>query len=212
MFAGIVISLYETWRRYGVKVLMIIAIPVLIGGSLYIANDTKTGMFGDRAELWKTSLKDAVKRPIIGHGLDSFRNICNEKPGMYFKNVTTNKSELLKYDIKTKSFIVKKEFAKDKDILDPWDNAHNEYVQLFFEFGAIGLIIVLLFIRNIYSRFLGAVSGIKKHIEPIMLVFTAYLIVSVGQFPLHLARTAYLIPILLGFYYKLTDQDLIKGE
>lgn len=205
VFAGIVCILYEVFKRYGKKVLMIALVPLVIGGAFYIARDTKTGMFEDRAELWKTTMRDAIKRPVVGYGLDSFRNVSKEKPWMYFKNVTTAKSEGLKYDLNTKSFIVRPEFAKNKDILDPWDNAHNEFVQLFFEFGAIGVIIVLAFIRDIYKRFKWSDLSERKYIEPMMLVLTLYLIVSVGQFPFHMARTAYLIPIFLGFYYKLTE-------
>ena len=182
-------------------------IVLLVGGCFYVAKDTKNGMFTDRFSVWLVSTRDAFKHPIVGWGLDSFRNMGEVKPFIYMKNVRTNESRA----VSIKEIQVYKEsgvfppmgdFIKDNDTLNPWDHPHNEYVSLLYEFGLIGVLIFVCLCVDLFKGFYP-----NDDLIALMGFFIGVLIISTGQFPFHVARIGYLIPIVLGIYKKLTDEN-----
>jgi O-antigen ligase len=179
----------------------------LLGGGIYIAKDYQTGMFEDRFKLWKPVLRDAMKHPITGWGLDSFRNVSKYKRFNYFKNVRTRESAKMYPTDKPGQMRSRKDFFKEGDTVDPWDNAHNEFIMVFFEYGIVGLLILFGLIRDIKRRF----NSSNINVLCIAGVFISLLIMSIGQFPFHLARVGFIFPILLAIYYKETEIKTI-GE
>ena len=207
MVAAIAAYLFQIffWSK---KMFFFLLVLMCIGGGLYAVNDSHAGMFTDRANMWKTVLRDAVKKPIIGWGPDSFRCVTPDKQFMYWKNVRTK--ETAQIDVRdtiefthTGKYDTKKygTFIKDGDTTDPWDNPHNEYIQLFYEFGLPGVLILFLLAWDMTKRF----NWLNWDIVPIAGFFIALLIMSTGQFPFHLARVGIYIPIFLACYYKLSD-------
>jgi hypothetical protein len=206
------------------KVFLLVLLPLLLVGGLYVKNDSKANMMTDRYNLWKISMRDALQRPIVGMGLDSFRNVGLMKPFLYFKDATNNNALRMKYAPESGQWIPPKGYpieykvltdesgmvlfnpdgsVKQDPLVNPWDHPHNEFVSVIYEFGIIGLLLLIALIWDMARRF-------KP--EPILItlgaVFIVYLVSSTGQFPFHLARTAYLSVVFLACYYKLTD----KGE
>lgn len=203
--ATVVSILFLAWQQSR-KIFTYMLIPIAMAGALYFVNDAKMNMMTDRVNMWKLSLRDAFVHPITGVGLDSFRNIGQPKPYLYFKNNVDNSAIALVYNKDNQVWVPRDggDFAKNKDgklWVDPWDNPHNEFVGLFYEFGIVGLLIM-------GALFLDITKRLKRDpiIMTIFAVFLVYLVSSIGQFPFHLARTAHLSVILLACYYKLTDK------
>ena len=211
MGGAIVAYLWQIWH-ISKKWFFILLTLMSIGGVIYAAHDSKMGMFTDRMNLWKVVLRDAVQRPIIGWGPDSFRCVTPYKQFMYFKNNRTLDSSQIdvrdtieythtgKYDMGKYG-----SFMQDSDTLDPWDNPHNEYVQLFYEFGVLGLIILGFMVYDIKKRF----TATKPYLIPLSGFLISVAIMSIGQFPFHLARVGFYIPIFIACYYKLSEKEVV---
>lgn len=77
-----------------------------------------------------------------------------------------------------------------------WDNPHNEYLNIYFELGAMALFLVIGYIVNLIRRFI----KIFKTKEAIVLFsgIIVLLINSMGMFPMQLACTAFLGIIYFG--------------
>lgn len=206
MVAGALAWLYCLWHE-SMKAFISLVLVLLVGCSIYVSNDTKGGMFTDRINLWKVVLQDAAKHPVMGWGLDSFRNVGTFKPFIYMKNVRTLKSFPVSWDAirqyqETGRMPKMGELIGDNDTLDPWDNPHNEYVGLWYEFGAVALAIMLFLFRNIVER-----TGNSRDTRPLTGFFIVIAVTSLGQFPFHIARIGCLIAVALGAFYKLTDEE-----
>lgn len=207
MVAGIVAFLWNLWF-ISKKWFIITTVTLVIAGGLYSYNDSHAGMFTDRVNMWKVVLRDAVKNPMIGWGPDSFRSVTPQKQFIYWKNNRTNDSfpidvrDTVEYQHTGKYDLVKYgKFMQEGDSTNPWDNPHNEYIQLFYEFGIVGVILLGLLAWDIKRRF----DSVNEYLIPLVGFFLAVLIMSIGQFPFHLARVGLYIPIFLACYYKLTE-------
>ena len=69
--------------------------------------------------------------------------------------------------------------------------AHNEYLQVFFETGIVGLVLVVLFIGDILRRFFSCYLD-KRRVAPLMASFMSILVISFFAFPFHMASTAFI--------------------
>ena len=131
------------------------------------------------------SLRYAVIHPITGWGLDSFRNGTGEPGGE--KHV---------YAMQTHAQIVS---GRPKELhLAIWDNPHNLYISLFYEWGVFGLIFLGGYIRFLALRFKNAIK------TPNLLALTGFIIVffvtSLAYFPIFLARMAiFIVPCFALF-------------
>ena len=208
MVAGIASYLWQIWHVSRKWFLILISFMV-IGGGMYAIHDSHAGMYTDRLNMWKVVLRDCVKRPIIGWGPDSFRCVTPYKQFMYMKNVRTAETSQIDVrdlmEFKNTGNLHKKysNFIQDGDTLDPWDNPHNEYIMLFYEFGIIGVLILLYLIYDMKRRF----TAMNPYLIPLSGFFIGLAIICTGQFPLHLARVGIYIPIFLACYYKLTETE-----
>lgn len=207
MVAGIFVYLFNLWflsRKWFCIALIILS----IGGTIYTIHDSHAGMFEDRFKLWKVALQDAVKKPIFGWGIDSFRCITNEKDFLYWKNVRTKESFRIDYRDTIESQHTHQypkkysQYIKEGDILDPWDNPHNEYLMLLYEFGIIGIVIFGFIAWDMWQSFNPRI----EYLIPLAGFFIGLLVMSTGQFPFHLARIGLYIPIFLASYYKFSEK------
>lgn len=193
-------------------------VPVVLCGALYVANDSKANMMTDRGNMWRLAVQDALSRPFVGMGLDSFRNVGQLKPFLYFKDATNNNALRMTYIGGEKPWVapakypIKFKDVTDKDgnivkeaLVNPWDNPHNEFISILYEFGIIGFLIFCALLWDITKRLRR-----DPMIMTIFAVFLVYLVSSIGQFPFHLARTAHLSVIFLACYYKLTEEGESK--
>lgn len=207
VLATVASILFLAWHR-SKQLAMYIMVPILLLGGAYIAHDSKMNMMSDRANMWRLALNDALQRPLVGIGLDSFRSVTAHKPFLYFKNNENNDAFRMSPSKETGGWILPPGYKlgvndSGEPNCNPWDNPHNEFVGIIYEFGVIGFLIFLALLWDISRRL---------YRDPIVItifaVFLVYLFSSIGQFPFHLARTAHFSVILLACYYKLTE----KGE
>lgn len=132
------------------------------------------GMMGTRPKMWKVVMRDAVKRPVTGYGLDSFRNFTATQRKQYCEAI--NKTSVGWH-------------------LTTWDNPHNLLITLAFEFGLL-ITWVLLggYLRDYFIAYRRAIK------TPNTLATTGFLLVfflvSLAQFPICLAALAvFIIPM-----------------
>lgn len=175
--AGFLFVLFYKIRR---KLWIALLVILIFLGGFYINKVDTLGT--ERFPLWRRILQDCMMHPITGWGLDSFRNTTPQKDFKY-TNYTTHKDNILYKDGKRYN-ITKVEY---------WDNPHNLLLSLFFEFGFFGLVIftgfmrrnVLLFKNNPKTSNTVGIAGF----------ILAFLLVSMGHFPIFLARCAcYIVP------------------
>lgn len=179
----------------------------LIAGSLFVFKDTKTGMFHGRFEMWRVVMRDAMKHPITGWGLDSFRHMGEFKPFMYMQNGMTLETRALDHKTlriiqETKTFPPgpNADFVRPGDALNPWDHPHNEFISIFYEIGVVGIALFIALIADIVRRF----DRSPEHIA-ILGLFISVLVFCTGQFPFHVVRLAVFLPVALAAYYKLSE-------
>lgn len=164
--------------------------------------DAPMGMFGTRPPMWGKVLHDCFISPITGYGLDSFRF----GKIRYYKEADTDVTHLA---VKTKAPDGREAYAIQETIqegkkFDWWDNPHNEYLQLFFEFGIVGVLIVGFILYGVIERFRKSYKS--DYAISIMGFFVVLLISSFVQFPFHLARIGHLIPVMLALFMIETEK------
>ena len=167
---GVVGLLFVLWFQIKRIVWVFILIIMLSFSVFYVTKIDKPGI-GIRAKMWKTALEDASKHPFSGNGLDSFRNVTKNKPYRYVERIADRGSVIWK---------------------ELWDNPHNLYISLFFEFSLVGLIIFFCYLRGLAIKYIRAIKS------PCVIGLAAFVLVFLGvsfaHFPLHLAR---FMPILI---------------
>lgn len=199
LVAGMIGLLFHLYHR-SKKLFAITLLLCIFAGGYYVSQDSKANMFTNRFNLWKVSLRDAFDHPIAGWGLDSFRNINPVKNFMYFENAQTNQVSRAMYE--DGKFNLSPEFIKPGQIADPWDNPHNLFVSLMFEFGLFGIVILTLLVIDIFKRFNAYVPE-QLALLGFMIVL---LVLSIGQFPFFLTRIGYLAPVMYALYMKITSK------
>lgn len=119
-----------------------------------------------RIALWKKVLSDCIKHPIVGWGLDSFRNITPHKNFLY-------------------------RLAGCTQIV--WDNPHNLIISLFCEFGLVGILLLIGYLRQCCIWFKNAVK------EPNVIALFGFLvevvIISQANFIMFLPRVCIIVII-----------------
>ncbi len=190
-------------------------------------------MFMSRFNMWHSAVYYSFKRP-IGYGPDSWRNITKHKKFMFmgdqdrrsaighYRGQKEGNPDLSAYDFVYyhPNRVVKDQMNApenyNKRITDPlfspnwWDNAHNEYLTVLFQYGIAGVVIMFFFMRDIYRRF--RYSPKSNELVMISAMLLVFFISSTTQFPLEVARLAYLFPVLLGGFFALTDtKEIFHG-
>jgi len=197
---GVSIMFFYWFRK---RILFWILLPIILISGVYLTYNREafTGI-KMRLPLWGFMTQEIMKHP-MGHGLDSFNNPVIGQNKYY---VNAGNDELIVLRKKNeKEFDLVKGFTQKPEQLHEYDNPHNEYLWLGYEVGLHALIILGFLFYFIWDRFR------KCRKRPLEVAFMASLIAfclcSIGQFPIHLARVGYMLPIILGGFVIMTEED-----
>ena len=193
-----------------------------IGAGYLIVKDLHTDpkTFTSRFPVWHSAISLSLENP-IGYGPDSYRNFNKHKDfkfvgdNLYQHGIVVQLPDgriAFRYysvnnDQKASDELMKKVgethiFTKGR--MDEWDNPHNMYVNVIFQYGIIGLILMVGLLTQMYLRFKTAIKS--KELIVITSCFLVYLVTGLTHFPIDLARTGYLFPIILGGFFAITDR------
>lgn len=216
--AALIVILFYSWHRYR-RFFKFICVLIPIAGFLIIKDlhtDPKT--FTSRFPVWHSALSYSLKNP-LGYGPDSYRNYNSHKnfkfvgDNFYNHAILTQegKEARFTYYSPTKDVAKMQELMHNIDKtkisigqMDEWDNPHNMYVNLLFQYGILGVILLWGLMGEMYFRFKSAIKD--EELIVITSCLLVYFITGLTNFPLELARTAYLFPLLLGAFYNKTDE------
>jgi len=87
-----------------------------------------------------------------------------------------------------------------------YKQAHNEFLQVTFEYGVVGLLVLLYMIMCFYGK--AILMGAESEYICMAAIVTALLVNSIGNFPFHIVPTG--IAGLWAFYY-VTKEDVSYG-
>ena len=176
-----------------------------------------------RFNVWGIILQQAFKRPILGHGIGSYGTkyrFVEFSPSLKNAMIVNNDQLLLflgdeagkagQNDISGAILTVKPELFNDKiasqikGLLNQrgldfheWLPAHNEFLQVFFDTGIIGILIFGAYILDIFKRFF--IFGTTELHLALMSSFVAILIVSFAHFPFQIVRLSAPFISILAF-------------
>ena len=209
MLAGTTAIMFFCWFRKRIVFWALIPV-ILVMGLVYWFKFEHHSMMGSRIPMWGMVIQDSWKQP-FGRGLDSFRNDTKMGSTKYFKHDYDH--ETIRAIYTEQGWAVEKqvdakflERAKLDNPLDFWDHPHNEYIWLFYELGLPGLFILGFIVYHLIQRF----KYSRRDTATVALAagVIVFFISCIGQFPLHMARLGHIVPILFGFYYLQTEEDV----
>lgn len=102
-------------------------------------------------------------------------------------------------------------FALMQDNGEPivWTWVHNEFIQSFYEIGAIGVGLILYYLHRI--KFYADWFGKDKMLTVFSACVIAVLVISLFHFPFHLARFSHLLAFLFAIYHA-RGEDLKNAQ
>jgi hypothetical protein len=142
-------------------------IPAILGFLLliFLSRGLNLTSWADRAVIWRVAAQATTYRPVTGFGPGSWQTIG---PAL---QRTPEVSRLLHTP-------------------EPWQQVHNEWIQLGFEGGVIALVLAggwVWSIRHVFTQ--------GRYGEALLAAF----VVSLGSFPLHVATLSALVITVAGF-------------
>lgn len=183
--AGMAAFIFSIWNnpqvlgkfsKYKKRIIAGILALFILGGIGYAKfKDDNISSYDARLQQWKLVLQDCQTHPIVGWGLDSFRNVDAEKTWQYARGAT-------------------KLGDGSGYSADIWDNPHNIWVSLQFEWGFFGVILVLGYLVDLTRRYLK--SWRLPDQTAIFGLMVSVMILGTAHFPMFLARfMVFIIPM-----------------
>lgn len=226
VIAALMASLFFYWFRKRIVFWIILLIFGSAGTFWILKFDLPTGQFERRLNIWGTLLNQSFHKQFLGHGIGAYNSqyVFVEAEATGKTMMVQNNAELLKFLILEAGKIPspKKEnvlniltkidpnqgidLNKLNDLLKQqlfafqvWAEAHNEFLQAFFEFGLFGVCIIFGYFLNLFRRFFYLDLQKEKIALGLAASTVAIFIVSAAHFPFHIARIAgpYLVILAL---------------
>ena len=162
----------------------VLGAAMLIGGITYIIiYDMPGGQFGERFRVWGMAFSQVIKMsPFFGHGIGLFARWAPQTS----------------------------QGGGNPDALT-WIWAHNEYLQVLFELGIIGVVSIVMCIKGVVKDFMKNFED--RELQCLFACFLALLVVSFFHFPFHIARMAGISLFLIALLQaKSTSLEDAKNE
>lgn len=173
LLAAVISLIFILFFKVPRKVWIIGVILLTLMGGLFIIYD-KPLADKTRGHMWNLVLKDSMIHPITGWGLDSFRSFTEQKKHVYVLGGSDQDGTGIHSGF--------------------WDNPHNLYISLLFEWGIIGLLLLIGYLRQCALWFKNSIKD--PNTLALSGLLLTVLLMSVGHFPMFLARlTTIIIPV-----------------
>ncbi len=169
--------LFVYWSKLPKKSLFVAFAVLLLGAGLYVKFVDSPQM--SRLYMWKLAMIDTTLHPISGNGLDSFRNITKSKEHVFITQLGFDEKKMI-YSAKH------------------WDNPHNLFISVAYEWGFLGIFFIVGYIRQSYYRYKKALK--VPNTIALAGVGIVLLLVSVAHFPLFLARFCTILIPMFALY------------
>lgn len=181
LLMGIIGLLFVLYFRIPKWLLVLIIIIGICFEVFYVKKVDNIGT--ERFKQWHHVMRDAWKHPVSGWGLDSFANETPQKKFRYAQNID---KYAVHRDLQGRQY-------KDVTHITWWDNPHNLYISLFYEFGGVGLFLFIAYLYQYGKRFQYSIKDSNTiALAGFIIVFLG---ISIGHFPAFLARTmVFIIP------------------
>ena len=204
-------TMFFLWFRKRV-IFWIALLPIIAGIVFCVINPENLWSFKLRLPMWGMVAQDTLRNP-LGYGFDEFADPKQTGHWKYTRESYENAHITIKMIRQPDNRWVlspnpSEEFlARVKNQtsqLAEWDHPHNEYLWLGYEGGLASLIPLGFIIYYVSQRF----KRSKREVETCALAGALICVAAccVSQFYLHMARTAHLLPIMLGFFYLKTEE------
>lgn len=169
--AFVVTILFLLWYRLKKWIFALMCLGMLAGGSFYIVKyDMPGGQFAARLPIWHQTYSKTLKiSPYLGFGAGSYMKWAPQQ---------------------------KQETVPDKKI---WIWAHNEYIQLFYEAGVAGLVIILIFLGYRCKDF--SKHSKDRELQVLFSGILAVMMVSFFHFPFHVGKFAALCTFVFALFH-----------
>lgn len=176
---------FECKTRFQKIILLLLSILLFSCAGYYTLKiDNTDSSIKTRIYQWKLVLNDCTVHPLTGWGLDSFRKVTPTKAHIYALRA--------------------KEIDKVNLNVDVWDNPHNLYVSILFEWGILGFILLLGYICRLVRLFRNSIKN--NMVIGLSGFIVVFFLVSMAQFPLFLAKCAvFIIPMFALFEVNTTE-------
>lgn len=212
------IALYLTLIKK--KLLIPFAIALVVASSIFFTryeNINKT-IINERLNLWKHSILDVVRgSTIIRQELVPPTNEVDPndqwggkvfRPGTYqFMPLKVNRwlgfgiGNFIRVSPHTQWRFIKAPRPDLESVMHKYSHAHNDYVEVLYDMGFIGFIILIGFICSLFWRFCTAVKTPRMNM--LFCCVIAHMVCALGIFTVHTAISGMLLVINLG---------LLEGE
>ena len=174
-------------RKKIFKILLILILPIFLLFYFKYADKLTSADFKTRGGVWKYAIQSTLKGNI---NIEHFGN-----------NITIKTNSLYGYGLG--KFLLYFPFVPQKSnhfnfATEKFNHAHNDYIEIFFELGIIGIISLIALLTNFFKNFISA----KKSKELIMLFscLVVYLLNSSGNFLSQIAVSGMLLMIYYGMF------------
>lgn len=166
---------FMTYFRLPRKIWIGLVGLILVLGALYVVKaDMPSGDFGERFKIWGKTLNISLtRRPMTGMGLESF-----------------SRSDIESTQVTQKDNLI-------------WLWAHNEYLQVLFELGIAGLVMVICFIRGRFRDF--GENFKNRDLQALFGCLLSILMVSFFHFPFHMGKMIGLTLFLMAAFHAKAD-------
>lgn len=173
-------------------------------------------MWKSRFAVWHSGVAKSMRFP-IGYGPDSWRSYTKFKNFKFFGDGDFNawivtespdSSTPSTASYYTPNFYERTHPKKPLNLSEfpsiLWDNPHNLLVTILFEYGLVGILLLVGFIRELYLRFRFSLQ--TEELVLVTSILLVYATASLTHFPLHLARLGFMFPIVLGAFYAKSEK------
>ena len=235
VIAALTASLFFYWFRKRIVFWIILLVFGTAGTFWVLKFDLPGGQFERRLNIWGTLLKTSFQKQFTGHGIGAYNSeyVFIESEATGKTQMVKDTKELLGFLIfqadklpsprrekllgiltkinpgeglhltKLNDFLRAESFA-----FNIWAEAHNEFLQVFFEFGIFGILILFGYFINLFRRFF--MLGLEKNKAALALASSvvAIIVISAAHFPFHLARIAGPYLVILALF----ETILIRAE